>query len=339
MAIVDTRSTFSDLARATDPNGAPAQVYEIMDQVNPILMDAPAYPSNAPLGNRVTIRTSLPTVQGAKINKGTTKSKGTTEQRTDAIGLIDGRSEFDRKIRKTMGSEQYLAERQRQDRGFAEALAQYLANLVFYGNVSTDETAFDGLATRMATSNAGTTLSASQVWLHSGSQAVVGSDGTSMFVVDWGKDSCHLIYPAEGEGSGGLDVENIENVPVLDQDSVSFQGDVTQYLWAVGLTVKDPRHIARIANIDVSDANIASPLQGTLIDRLIDVLCEMPPQGNSTRVIYAHRRLHAAFIKQANNKSNVHVLMAEYLGKMTPHYDGIPIRRSDAISVAETTVS
>lgn len=336
MAAVDTRSTFTDLARATDPNGAPAQVFEIMNLVNPMIEDAPAYPSNAPLGNRVTIRTSLPTVQGAKINKGTTKSKGTTEQRTDAIGLIDGRSEFDRKIRKTMGSKHYEAERMRQDRSFAESLAQYLANLLLYGDIRTDETAFDGHATRMSSLNQGATQSASQVWSMG---AVVGGDGSSMFIIDWGPDTAHLVYPEEGEGSGGLTVENLENIPVLDQDSVSFQGDVTQYLWAVGLTIKDPRHVARIANIDISDANLATPTQGNLVDKLIDVLEEMPPPGNAQRMIYCPRRVRAAFIKQANNKSNMALTMGQYLNKPIPMYDGLPLRRADAISVAETTVS
>jgi hypothetical protein len=112
--------------------------------------------------------------------------------------------------------------------------------------------------------------SGSQVWSMG---SVVGGDGTSMYIVDWQADrGCHWIYPAES-ASGGLIADDKGEIPVNDVDSNPFFAAVTEYMWAIGLAVEDPRRIARIANIDVSDANLgASATQGQLSDKLIDVL-------------------------------------------------------------------
>src|SRR5688500_12220593 len=89
------RPTLLDIAKATDPDGRPAKVIEVLQEVNPILQDAPAYPSNAELAERATMRSSNPTVQFGQLNKGTVRSKGSYKQRVDTIAFIDGMSEVD----------------------------------------------------------------------------------------------------------------------------------------------------------------------------------------------------------------------------------------------------
>src|SRR5690242_20143086 len=198
--------TLLDFAKSKDPNGAQAQVYELMNQYNPPMQDAPAFPSNAPLGNRTTYRRSLPALGTAKINKGVTRSKSTTDQRVDTIGYFAGRSEVDARIRKLEGDAAFTSKRQDEDKSFEEALAQLVCNTIFYGDVKTDEASFDGLAPRMNALNAGTDLTASQVWSQATGQAVVGGDGASIYIVDWGERATHLIYPPQS--IAGLDVQD-----------------------------------------------------------------------------------------------------------------------------------
>jgi hypothetical protein len=330
--MADTRLTLLDYAKSKDPDGTQAQVYELMNQFSPILQDAPAFPSNAPYGNRTTFRRSLPSVGTAKINKGVTRSKSTTDQRVDAIGFFSGRSEVDARIRKVEGDSAFAQRRKGEDTAFEEAFAQLITNTAFYGDQKADEASFDGLLPRMGA--LATSVIGSQV-LSQGS--VTGSDGCSLVVVDWGERAAHLIFPPNT--TAGLDVQDLGEIPVNDVDGASFQAGVTVYEWFVGLALKDPRHIGRIANIDLSDAQVDAPTQGKLFDNLERVMSKMPEPGGAQRVIYCPLSLYAGFLKQARNVSNLALSMMDYLGKPTPSFWGYPIRRSDQLSITEATVS
>jgi hypothetical protein len=326
--------TLLDFAKSKDPNGSQAQVYELMNQFNPCMQDAPAYPSNAPLGNRTTYRRSLPAVGTAKINKGVTRSKSTTDQRVDTIGYFAGRSEVDARIRKLEGDGAFVSKRKDEDSAFEEALSQLVCNTMFYGDVKTDEASFDGLAPRMGALNAGTDLTTSQVWSQG---TVTGGDGASIYIVDWGERAAHLIYPPTS--IAGLDVQDKGELSVNDADGNPMQAYVSLYDWFVGLVVKDPRHIARLANIDISDAALDTPTQGKLIDILEKIMAHMPDPGAAQRVLYCPFKLYSSFNKQARSFSNQALQIRDYLGRPTPHFYEYPLRKVQQLSITEATVS
>jgi hypothetical protein len=333
VALDSNRLTLLDHAKILDPDGSVAQVVEILNQTNEMLQDAPAYASNAPMGHRTTFRSSLPTVDFTKINKGVVRSKGTTEQRTDSIGLLAGLSEVDSKMASIIGAGAFAQERKKQDDGFLEAFSQLVQTTLLYGDTKTNEASFDGLAPRLATLN-NTSLTTSQV--HSAG-TVTNSDGTSIYVVDWGSRGAHLIFPPNS--TAGLRVEDKGELRVTDAEGNPFMAYTTAYDWAIGLSVEDPRHIARLANIDLSDASSGGSSQGVLYDKLIDLLSLMPSRGGMNRVMYVHPRLYGAFRKQAMAKTNLALTMEQYLGGFEPHFDGIPVRRVEKISLTESTVS
>src|SRR2546426_4989030 len=92
------------MQKMLDPSGTKLlPVAEVLNQVNAPLQDGPIVPSNADLGHRVTLRSSLPSVTTGKINKGVARSKGITEQRTESMALFVGRSEADVKMRALWG--------------------------------------------------------------------------------------------------------------------------------------------------------------------------------------------------------------------------------------------
>jgi hypothetical protein len=337
MAASDNRMTLLDYAKSKDPDGQQAQVIELANQLSPVLQDAPAYPCNSPYGNRTTLRRSLPTVGTAKINRGVTRSKSTTDQRTDTLGFFSGRSEVDARIRKIEGAAAYAKKRSDENAAFQESLAQLITNYAFYGDVKSDEAGFDGLSIRMAALNAGVDVKAAQVWNQASGQAVVGGDGSSMFVVDWGERSVFLGFPPNT--TAGLDVQDLGDISVNDDDGNPFQAGTTLYEWFVGLVVKDPRHMARLANIDLSDSAIDTPLQGKIFDNMERLFAMMPDPGAATRVIYCPLRLYSSFLKQARTVSNLALSMMDYLGKPTPSIWGYPLRRSDQLSITEGTIS
>lgn len=335
MAASDTRLTLYDFAKAKDPNGQPAMTIELMNQLQPILQDASAEPANAPYGNRTTLRRTLPSVGTAKLNKGVARSKSQTEQRQDVIGYFAGRSEVDARFKLVEGATMFASRRSDENNAFREALAQAVTNALFYGDTKTDESSFDGFAPRMAALNQGASLITPQVWSNG---SVSGGDGCSLFVVDWGEQACKLIFPPNVE-SGGMAVRDLGEISVDDDDGNPFQAGVSTFDWFVGLAVKDPRHMARLANIDLSDALLDSPTQGRIFDKMEQIFGLMPEPGSAQRVIYCPLRLYAGFNKQARSVSNLALSMQEYLGKPTPHIWGYPIRRSDQLSITEGTVS
>jgi hypothetical protein len=326
------RLTLLDIARQADPDGGPAQVVDVLTQTNAMLQDAPAYPANAPTGNRVTLRSSLPTVTFAKINQGVVRSKGATEQKVDTIGLIAGLSEVDSKLKTVVGDGAFTKARWNEDAGFLESMGQLAATTLLYGSEATNEASFTGFAPRMAALNQGTSIAASQVWDGGGSTA-----RGSMFIIDWHERYVHLIYP---EASiAGISTRDLGETRVTDADSNPMLAYVTAYDWSLGLTVKDPRHIGRLANIDTTDANLDSPTKN-LINKLVDVMSMMPDPNGANRVIYCPPRLWSALWKQAINKSNAALSVMDYMGKgPTPAFAGYPIRRMDKATLAESAVA
>lgn len=329
------RMTLLDIAKQTDPDGKPAQVVEILNEHNPIVQDAPAYAANGVTGNRVTLRSSLPVVDFTKINKGSTRSKGSYRQVTDSMGILDGLSEVDAREQLIVGDEAFQAARWKEDAGFLEAMAQTGALNCFYGDERVNEAAFTGFAPRMAALNPDTIVG-SRVRSAGGA----GADNTSMFVVDWGDRACHLIY-AKGS-TAGVKVDTLGRQRVTDTASKPFMAYVTNYIWTIGLSVEDPRRMARLANIDISDiktAGLSTYAGPDLVVELTWLLSGMPDVGSNTRVIYCHPDVYAAFSLIAMNGKNVRITMGEYLGRKTPHFDEFPIRKCDRISTSEPVVA
>lgn len=327
------RGTLLDIAMTQDPKGMPAYVAKVLTQMLPMLKDGPAFPSNNEMGQRNTIQNSLPTVQTAQLNKGTPRSKGGFTQVVDTIAWLDGRSEVDVRQERIKGAEAVAHYRRQQDALFIEALAQAFELIALYGEETLDPGEFTGICKR--TNALATAITGSQV---RSMGTVVGGDGTSIYIVDWGRDSAHFIYP-EKSGSAGLEVQNKGEQMVLDAASNPLEVEVTKFDWRLGLTVKDPRHIARLANIDVSDALLDAPTQGLLMNELNKIFASMPSASGLQRVMYTSRNVEAAWWNQAVNHPSAALQIRDYLGEPMPMYRGYPIRASDRVSEAESTVT
>jgi hypothetical protein len=341
VAITDGRITFYDFQSALDPSGTRIMpTVEVLNQVNPALQDGPIMASNSDSGNRVTLRSGLPVVTTGKIDKGIPRSKSATEQRTDSMALFVGRKEMDVRQKKVFGPAAYANKRASEDLAYAESFSQYVTQQFLYGSINADEATFDGLSVRTPNlQQPSPGVGASQVWSQG---TVTGGDGTSIFIVDWGERGVHWIYPMNDPENGGLDQKNYENEAVNDVDGNPFHADVTEYNWMIGISVEDPRRLARIANVDISDAGLFTGMtQGRLTDTLMRVMGRMPPKAGYNRVIYAPLSLVIAFTGQVSNLgAGVPITLQEYLGERdVPHFLGAPIRQLDQFSLSEAAVA
>ena len=344
VTVQDGRNNFLDIQKMLGLDGKPLPIAETLNQVNVALQDAPVTPSNQPLGHTVTFRRGLPAISTGKINQGIAKSKTTTGQSQDSIGLFTARNETDLKIRHVSGDDAFLMERAKTEIGYAESFAQYLSGQLLYGSILTDESSFDGFITRMPNLQRplpGPNGNGSQIVSNG---TVAGGDGTSIIIVDWHPyRGCHLIYPANSK-SGGLTAIQYDmelGIPVTDANGNTFQAAVTEWLWAVGLAIEDSRRMARLANVDIADARLgAQAQQAQIVDSLIETCSLMPQEEGFQRVAYMHPLLLSAFTKQTiHTATTLLIHMDEYLGHMTPHYGNMPFRRMDQFLTSEGTVS
>lgn len=323
----NNRATLLDIAQQSDPDGTPAMVIEVLTEANPMLQDAPAFPSNNQLSERTTLRSSLPTVQFTQLNKGTPRSKGSTRQQVDTIGFLSALSEVDARMPGLVGDTAVNAYRMNEDKAFMEAMSQEVAQTLILGNELTASQEFTGFYPRLAA--AASAISGSQVVSHG---ALTGNP-TSILLVDWGERGAHLIYPRDSSSgsAAGMKVDDLGKIRVTDAAGDAFMALVTEMTWHVGLAVKDPRRIARLADIDIADVIKATTTQDTLWRSLNKLIARMPQRNGHNRVMYASRTVVSSFWSQITDKANIDLSIREYLGEPVVHFQGIPIRPMDQI--------
>lgn len=317
--------TLSDWAKRLDPEGKTALIVEMLSQTNEILTDMRWMEGNLPTGHRTTIRTGLPNVTWRKLNYGVQPSKSTTAQVTDDAGLLEAWSTVDQDLAELNGntSEFRLSE----SRAFVEAMSQEMATTLIYGNQGNDPAAFTGLAPRYNDANA---ASVENIVDGGGS----GSDNTSIWLVVWGDQTCHGIFP-KGSRAG---LEHMDNglETVEDENGGKYKAYEDQYKWKAGLTVRDWRYAVRIANIDVSELAAGNV---DLISLMIKALHHLPTMGMGTPAFYMNRTVRQYLDIQATNKDNVQLTIQQYDGIFQTMFRNVPLRTVDAITNAETLVS
>lgn len=347
MATLGTQvATLADIASRMDDNFKIATIVELLSQTNEILLDELYMEGNLPTGHKTTVRTGLPQATWRLLNYGVPRAKSTTAQIVDTCGDLEVYAEVDKDIADLNGN---TAEwRLSESRAFFEGMNQQMATTLIYGNTAVNPERFTGLAPRYSTVTTATAQSANNVIDMGGT----GSTNTSLWIVTWGAETTHGIFP-KGKMTG-LQHRDMGEWPVTDPNGNLFQAYRDHYKWECGLTVRDWRYNVRLANIDVTLLNGASA--ANLINGLIRGLYRMPTtsaamtgvqtsdaptiQGQMGRtVIYCNRTVRTYLDLQAMNKTNVLLQMAQFNGQVVTTFRGIPIRTVDAILNTEARIT
>ncbi len=332
--------TLADWAKRTDPEGRVPVVAELLSQTNEILTDCVFKEGNLPTGERVVIRTGLPTVYWRALNQGIPSSKSTTAQVDEGCGILEARSEVDKDLAMLNGNTAQF--RLSEDVAFLEAMNQTMATTLFYGNPSADPKQFLGLAPRYSSLSAAN----AQNILDAGG---TGSDNTSIFLVVWGDQTAYCPFP-KGSKAGLLHEDLGEQTVYTDGGSVAnrMQAMVTRYQWKNGLVVKDWRYVVRIPNIDVSELidqadSQAASASTALIKLMARALYRIPNMALGRAAFYMNRTVHSGLSIAAMDKSQYVLKVNEGLSQFGTPYSwlsflGVPIRCVDAIVNNETRV-
>lgn len=333
-----TALTLADWAKRTDPEGRVPVVAELLSQSNEILEDCVFKEGNLPTGERVVIRTGLPTVYWRALNQGIPNSKSTTAQVDEACGILEARSEIDKDLAMLNGNTAQF--RLSEDQAFLEAMNQTQATTLFYGNPGTDPKQFLGLASRYSSLSA---ANAQNILSAGGS----GSDNTSVYLVVWGDNTVYCPFPKGSKA--GLVHEDLGEQTVYNSDGTRMQALATRYQWKNGLVVKDWRYVVRICNIDVSDligqANTqASTASTALIKLMARALYRIPNMSMGRAAFYMNRTVHSGLALAAMDKSQYVLKIEQGLTQFgQPNswlsFLGVPLRRVDALLNTEAAVS
>jgi hypothetical protein len=334
-----TAITYADWAKRVNDDGKIATIINLLSQTNEILDDMLVVEGNLPTGHKTTVRTGLPQATWRLLNFGVTKTKSTTAQVVDSCGMLETYSEIDKSLADLNGNSAEF--RLSEDLAFLEGMNQQMAAAVFYSNALTTPQQIMGLAPRFNTVTAATAQTAANVIDAGG----VGSSNTSIWVVVWGPNTVHAIFP-KGQISG-LQHRDLGEWTLFDASSNPYQGYRTHFKWDMGISVRDWRYVVRIANIDVN--NLQTGSAANLINGLIRAVHRLPtaPVNLSTEtsndspdkgamsmgrtVIYCNRVVRTYLDIQALNKANMLLQFENWHGKPITTFRGVPIRTCDQI--------
>lgn len=330
-----TNPTLVDLGKSLDPDGSIAQVVEILNQENEILDDMVWMEGNLPTGHRSTIRTGLPVPTWRRLYGGVQPTKSTTAKVTDSIGMLEAYAEVDVALANLNGNK--AAFRQSEDAAFIEGMNQELAQTLIYGNESTEPEAFTGFAPRFNSTSA---ANGDNVIPGGGSS---GTDQSSLWLVGWGPQSVHMIYPKGMESSAGITMEDKGQVTIEDADGSNggrMEAYRTHYKMNAGLVVRDWRYVVRIPNIDISELTKDAATGSDLTDLMAQALELLPSLGNVRPAFYCNRKIKSWLRRQITNKTKQSTLSVDNIaGKHVLTLDGVPVRRVDAITSAESVIA
>jgi hypothetical protein len=329
-----------DLYKRSDSTRNITPVIEALNTLNPLMRDAVAVEANQGTKHLTTIRTGLPSVAWGRLYQGIPQSKSQTQQVEDTTGFVEGLSTVD--VRLLELAKNPAALRMSEAQPFLEAIAQDVQTNFFYSDTSTTPERFKGVGARYGTlagSGAG-----NQIVDGGGS----GSDNTSVWLITWGEQQTSLIYP-EGT-TAGISRQDKGEQRVYDDLTNPYYVKEELFRQHVGVTVRDWRFNARIANIDVSDLAAGTV---DIYDLLRKAYYKLQGRRNGSiknggmvsqgkTVIYMNRDVLSAMDSLATNNGAtdnfIRMSPDELEGREVTTWRGMPIRETDALINAEARV-
>lgn len=325
--------TLKDYHKRLGPKHEIAPIVEIMDETNEVNQDAMYLEANNINTHRTVIRTGFPESYWRTLNRGVPKGKSTTKQVDDIIGMLENWSVVDAALadlngttREFMLSEEYA---------FLESMNQEVARTIFYGDLAKHPDRFQGLSARFCTRDHQVAPNAENVLSLGGT----GNNCTSIWLLTWGDQTLHMIYP---KGSTvGLKREALGRVPVSDDDGNEYMGYKTHYAWHLGLVVRNWKYCVRVCNLDLStlstliDGGAAAAAQQKLVRVMIDAANHIPAANRGRMAWYMNRDVKTMLDIIAAEKSNVNLTIEKFEGRPVTTFKGIPIRQVDALGAEE----
>jgi len=330
MATLSTNNpTLLDWANRLDPDGGVAAIAEILAETNEVLDDWVFMEGNLPTGHRGTIRTGYPAPTWRKLYGGVQPTKSTTEQVTDTVGNLEAYAEVDKDVADLNGNTTEF--RLSEDSAHLIGMSEEMAQTLFYGDETSAPEEFTGLAPRfndLSAENGDNIIDAGGT----------GADNTSIWLVLWGRNTCHGIFPKGSQA--GLSSTDMGEVTIEDADGSGgrMQGYRTHYKWRAGVHVRDWRYVVRVPNIDVSDLDTDANTK-KLINWMIQASERIPSFAAGRAAWYVNRTIREKLRIGILEKIASNLTWETVSGRRVMMFDEIPVRRCDALLNTEAQVT
>ena len=314
-----------DVMKTIGPDGKTLRMAELLSQLSPVINDMPMKEGNMPLGNRIQVRTSLPTPTSRRFNQRVLPTKATSEQVDEQMAQLVDYSQVDCSVADLNGNGSEF--RMQQALAHFAGMTNEFERQAWYGNSNAVQEELDGLLTRLT--------AASDTVIDAGG---AGADNSSIVLVGWGMNTVYGFY---GKGmQGGLKHESKGKETSETSDGLI---DVYRDRWELnaGICVEDPRFLGAVRAIDIS-TTVADPTGATvnlmtnmlkLIHGIYDVDSPMIKP-----ILYMNRTLFQMLDIQAQNKNNVYLQAGQEEGRPKLSFRGIPIHVSDALTETEAVI-
>jgi hypothetical protein len=332
--LATTHPTLLDLSRVMDPTGKVTALVEILNETNEILEDMVWQEGNLLTGHRTSVRTGLPAPTWRKLYGGVQPTKSTAATITDSTGMLEDYAEVDVALADLNGNTG--AFRTSEDRAHLEGFNQEIADTIFYGNEGTEPEAFTGFSPRfnsLSAPNAENIIDAGGT----------GTDNQSIWLIVWGPQTAFGIVPKGSQAGFKMTDKGQVTIENVDGNGGRMEAYRTHYRWDAGLTVRDWRYVVRIANIDKSLLTANMSTGADIHDLMIQAIEKIPNLSAGRPAFYVSRGIRTMMSRQAIKAVNNSTLTMEQLQgsqnfRKYPAFQGIPIRRTDAISADEARV-
>lgn len=335
MAIIgNTFLNLLDVAAVRDTDtGA---IIEVLNQLTPFYKDANIITANKGASHMSSMRTGLPQLTWGALYQGIPQSKSGYTSVEDTTGFLEGLDAIDTRLI-DLDPENTAKLRTMESLGFMESFAQTISSAIWYSNVATSPKQFHGFFARY------NTLANPNV-VDGGGR---GSDNTSIAFVTHGDAQTSLLTPKNI--AAGMQTEDMGKQRVLDNLNNPYYVLERVYRQHLGMTVKDWRYNARVANIDVSEViagtrSIIPLLRSAYYKMQGRRSYKMEKQGEASpgrTVIYMNKTLMEALDAEASSSTlnpALRLTPKDLNGEEVTTWRGIPIREDDSLLNTETAV-
>jgi hypothetical protein len=326
-----THPTLLDVKSRLDGNGQVMKVIEMLSQTNEVVDDAVWLEANEYTGHTTSVRTGIPEPTWRKLYGGVQPTKSTSAKVREGMGMLEAYAEIDKSLADLNGNS--AAWRMSEEAPHIEGFGQKLARYMFYGNEATEPEAFTGLAPRFNDQSA-----ANGENILTSAATPDSTDNASIWVVVWGPNTCHMIYPKGS--SAGLRVTDKGQVTIEDIDGAGGRMEAyrTHYKWDCGMVVRDWRYVVRV-NYDLEDIVASGATGPVLRDLLAKAMRRIPNLSAGRPAIYMNRDSLDAFDLQMNRDPLLQFsTQEEAQGKFVTRFRGVPIRRVDQLLSTESGI-
>lgn len=299
------------------------KVVELQAQTNDIWTALPFQPCNNGTSETVMVRTSLPDVAWRIINRGVKPTKSSVGQASFTTGGVEALANIDERIINLRPDANQF--RMNENYAHQEAMSQKMSTTIFYGDEKVNPAGFTGLSAFYYSKKDQDAVYADQIIDAGGT----GNKLTSLWIITFAPDTVYGIHPKSI--AAGYKYRDNGRIQVPDKDNNMYWAYQSQMNWDMGLCIRDPRYVVRLANIDVTKTTDAE-----FLNKLITAYNQIENPDHGRTFILCNRQVQTYLAILAANKQNVNLGVQDFAGKKITHFWTSPILRNDAILNTES---